>query len=134
MRKKKIYIDGDGKQFRPFISVTDIVKIYKIIIKNNNLPSFICNLVSFNNTISDIAIKISKILKVDKKFINFKNNLIDKRNYKVGSKEFIKYFGKTFKFSSFSKEIKFLEKNMKKYNIKKNRQTIRMKFYKKILL
>ena len=134
MRRKKIYIDGDGKQFRPFISVNDIVKIYKIIIKKNNLPSFVCNLVSFNNTISDIASKISEILKIDKKLINFKDNLIDKRNYKVGSKKFKKYFGKSFKFSSFSKEIKFLEKNMKKYHIKKNRQTIRMKFYKKILL
>ena len=30
---RKIFIDGDGKQFRPFISVSDIVKIYKYIIK-----------------------------------------------------------------------------------------------------
>tara|TARA_A100001011_G_scaffold397127_1_gene497154 strand:- start:18349 stop:19326 length:978 start_codon:yes stop_codon:yes gene_type:complete len=134
MRKKKIYIDGDGKQFRPFISVSDIVKIYIHIIKKNNLPSFICNLVSFNNTIADIATKISKILKVDKKLINFKNNLVDKRNYKVGSKKFTKYFGKNFKFANFSTEIKILEKNMKKFKIKKNDQTIRMKFYKKKLL
>lgn len=134
MRKKQIYIDGDGKQFRPFISVSDIVKIYKHIIKKNNLPSFICNLVSFNNTITDIANKISKILKVDKDLINFKNNLVDKRNYKVGSKKFKKFFGRNFKFASFSKEIKTLEKNMKKFKIKKNEQTIRMKFYKKKLL
>ncbi len=134
MRKKKIFIDGDGKQFRPFISVSDIVKIYKYIIKKNNLPSFVCNLVSFNNTITDVATKISKILKVDKELINFKNNLVDKRNYKVGSKIFRKYFGRNFKFASFSTEIKTLEKNMKKFKIKKNDQTIRMKFYKKKLL
>ncbi len=134
MRKKKIFIDGDGKQFRPFISVNDIVKIYTYIIKKNNLPSFVCNLVSFNNTITDVATKISKILKVDEELINFKNNLVDKRNYKVGSKRFRKYFGRNFKFASFSSEIKALEKNMKKFKIKKNDQTIRMKFYKKKLL
>ena len=79
-------------------------------------------------------LQISKILKVDEELINFKNNLVDKRNYKVGSKIFRKYFGRNFKFASFSTEIKTLEKNMKKFKIKKNDQTIRMKFYKKKLL
>ena len=134
MKRNKIYIDGDGKQFRPFISVSDIIKVYEKIIKNNNQPSFICNLVSFNKTISDIAIDITKILKVNSNLINFKKNLVDKRNYKVGSNNFKKYFGKNFKFSSFSNEIKLLKQNMKKFNIKMNTQTIRMKFYKKNLL
>ena len=53
IKNKKIFIDGDGKQFRPFISVRDICRIYEIIIKKDNLPSFICNLVSFNSTIKD---------------------------------------------------------------------------------
>ena len=43
--KKKIFVDGDGNQYRPFISINDICKIYNILIKNNLLPSFICNLV-----------------------------------------------------------------------------------------
>ena len=134
IKKKQIYIDGDGKQFRPFISVNDILKIYEQIIKTKNMKSFTCNLVSFNATISDIALNICKILKVEKKMILFKGNVIDKRNYKVGSKIFKKHFGKNFKFSNFASEIKSLGKNMKKFNIKKNINTIRMKFYKKNLV
>ena len=98
------------------------------------MKSFYFNLVSFNATISDIALNICKILKVEKKMILFKGNVIDKRNYKVGSKIFKKNFGKNFKFSNFASEIKTLGKNMKKFNIKKNINTIRMKFYKKNLV
>ena len=134
MKGKKIFIDGDGKQFRPFISVTDIVKIYKYLIKNKNLPSFICNLVSFNATVESIAYNICKTLNIRNNLIYFNQKTVDKRNYKVGSKNFKKFFGKKFRFSSFSKEIKILQKNMKKYKIKNNSQTIRMKFYKKKLL
>ncbi len=133
INKKQIFIDGDGKQFRPFISVNDILKIYSQIISTHNMKSFICNLVSFNATISDIALNICKILKVQKKLILFKGNFVDKRNYKVGSKTFKKHFGKNFKFSNFASEIKSLGKNMKKFNTKKNINTIRMKFYKRNL-
>ena len=133
MKGKKIFIDGDGKQFRPFISVSDIIKIYKHLIKNNYLPSFICNLVSFNATVSTIAKSVCKILKINENLIYFKEKSVDKRNYIVGSKNFKKYFGKNFKFSSFSREVKFLKKNMIKHKIKNNNQTIRMKFYKRKL-
>ena len=133
MKKKKIYIDGDGKQFRPFIAVNDIINIYKRIILDENMPSFICNLVSFNATIQILAQNIKKILKAKDNQILFKKKMVDKRNYKVGSKTFNKYFGKNFKFSSFKTEIKILEKQMKLNNITNNNQTIRMKFYKKIL-
>lgn len=133
-RKKTIYIDGDGSQYRPFIAIKDICKIYEIIINKKNMPSFICNLVSFNSKISDLAFKISKILKTDKKLIKFKKNFSDKRNYLVGSRNFYKYFGKNFKFSTFSKEIKILKRNILKYNIKIDQNTIRMKFYKKKLI
>lgn len=134
IKKKQIYIDGDGKQFRPFISVTDILKIYDQIINTTNMKSFICNLVSFNAMISDIALDICRILKVDKKLISFKGNFVDKRNYKVGSKIFKKHFGKNFKFSNFDTEVKNLGKNMEKFKIKKNINTIRMQFYKKNLI
>ena len=132
IKNKKIFIDGDGKQFRPFISVRDICKIYKIIINKNQLPSFICNLVSFNSTIKDIALQICKILKKNKQMINFNDKFFDKRNYVVGSKVFKKYFGKNYKFSSFRKEIDFLKKNIIKYKLNFNTSTIRMKFYKKL--
>ena len=132
IKNKKIYIDGDGKQFRPFISVKDVCRIYKTIIKQNQLPSFICNLVSFNSTIKDIALKICKILRKKKKMINFNNRFFDKRNYVVGSKVFNKYFGKNYKFSSFNKEIKYLKNNIVKYKLRFNTNTIRMKFYRKL--
>lgn len=132
IKNKKIFIDGNGKQFRPFISVRDICRVYKKIIKQNHLPSFICNLVSFNSTIKDIALQICKILKKNKKMINFNDKFFDKRNYIVGSKVFNKYFGKNYKFSSFKKEIEFLKKNIIKYKLNFNTSTIRMKFYKKL--
>ncbi len=133
MKKKKIEIDGDGKQYRPFISVNDVCNIYEKLISNDKLPSFVCNIVSFNSKIHNVAFKICNILKVDKKIITFKNNSTDKRNYIVGSKKFIKYFGKNFKFANFSKEILHLRKGLKKNKIDFSKNTIRMKFYKNIL-
>lgn len=133
LKRKKIIIDGDGNQFRPFISVNDVCKIYDILISKKNLPSFICNIVSFNSKIRDIAFQICKILKVNTRIIQFKNNFSDKRNYNVGSKNFKKFFGNKFKFSKFSFEINTLKKNLKKYKIDFNKNTIRMKFYKGIL-
>lgn len=132
IKNKKIFIDGDGKQYRPFISVRDICKIYKILIKKKQLPSFICNLVSFNSTIKDIALEISKILKKKEEMISFNNKFFDKRNYIVGSKVFYKYFGKNYRFSSFKKEIEYLKKNIIKYKLDFSTSTIRMKFYKKL--
>ena len=52
MNNEKIIIDGDGKQWRPFISLSDICGIYHYILKRKKFPSFICNLVSFNSTLS----------------------------------------------------------------------------------
>ena len=133
MNQKKIFVDGDGNQYRPFISINDICKIYNILIKNNLLPSFICNLVSFNSKISFIAEKICKILNCNLNLIQYKKNFSDKRNYIVGSKNFKKYFGAKFKFSKFEKEIINLKKNLKKYKINSGVNTIRMEFYKKKL-
>ena len=133
MKNKKIEIDGDGNQYRPFISVKDVCNIYDKLVTNDKLPSFVCNIGSFNSKIRNIAFKICDILKVDKKIINFKNNSKDKRNYIVGSKNFKKYFGKNFRFSNFEKEIIDLKKNLKKNKIDFNKNTVRMKFYKNIL-
>ena len=132
INKKKIFIDGDGMQFRPFISVSDILKIYGKIISNNSFSSFICNLVSFNSTVKSIAYKTCKILKINNNNILFNDKFFDKRNYIVGSKNFKKIFGSNFKFSSFEKEILNLKKNILKHKIRVNTKTIRMKFYKKL--
>jgi len=51
----------------------------------------------------------------------------------VGSKNFKKYFGNKFKFSKFDEEINYLKKNLKKYKINFNKNTVRMNFYKDIL-
>ena len=91
IKKKNIVIDGDGNQFRPFISVNDVCKIYDILISKSDLPSFICNIVSFNSKIKDIAYQICKILKLDRKIVKFRKNFSDKRNYNVGSKNFKKF-------------------------------------------
>ncbi len=133
LKKKEITIDGDGNQYRPFISVNDVCKIYDLLIENDKLPSFISNIVSFNSKIKDIAFKICKILKSSKKNIIFKKSFSDKRNYNVGSKNFKKFFGRKLKFSKFEFEIKNLSKNLKKYKINFDKNTIRMKFYKDIL-
>jgi nucleoside-diphosphate-sugar epimerase len=133
MKKKEIIIDGDGNQYRPFISVNDVCKIYEILISKDNLPSFVCNIGSFNSKIKSIAYRICKILNVNKQIIKFKKNSNDKRNYIVGSKNFKKYFGANFKYSKFDLEIKQLKTNLKKYKINYNKNTVRMNFYKDIL-
>ena len=108
-------------------------KIYDILVLKDKLPSFICNIVSFNSKIRTIAYKICDILKVNKKIVKFKKNFSDKRNYNVGSKNFSQFFGTNFKFSKFNYEIKNLRINLKKNNINFNKNTVRMKFYKDIL-
>jgi nucleoside-diphosphate-sugar epimerase len=127
-----LLIDGNGEQFRPFISVKDIVKVYDFIInKKEKLPSFICNLVAFNSSIKDIAFKILNTLKTNSK-VKFKENFADNRNYKIKSKYFKNLFSTKFTFSIFEKEILELKNFIKKNRIKKNLGTIRLKFYKKI--
>lgn len=130
VHKKKIIIDGNGRQHRPFISLKDVSKIYEILVKNK-YPSFICNLVSFNSTISDIAKNVCKALKIDETVIKYKNYNPDKRNYFVGSKIFKRYF-KNFIFSSFKKDIVELRDSIKKNKEKISSKTIRIKFYKKL--
>ena len=134
IHNKNIIIDGDGEQYRPFLSLNDVTNVYKFILKNDKkLGSFICNLVSFNLKIKTLAHKILKIINNKNTKVIFNPENKDKRNYIVGSKNFTKIFGKKFKFSNFATEIKNLFNQMKAHNIKLNTSTIRMKYYKKIL-
>lgn len=130
MRKNKIKVDGDGKQWRPFISLTDVAKIYKILIANETYPSFVTNLVSFNSTIRELAFKVIKHFKGSTNQIEFNMHNKDARNYRTKSINLKKYF-KNIKFSSFNYEINQLIKGIKKYKIQSNVSTVRMKFYKK---
>ena len=81
-----------------------------------------------------ISKKICRVLKIKKNLILFNKKTTDNRNYIVGSKNFKKYFGKKFKYSNFSYEILNLKKNIQKFKIQNNNQTIRMKYYKKKLI
>ena len=128
-----ISVDGDGKQWRPFISLTDVGRIYEKIISKSGLPSFVMNLVAFNSTIRNLAFKVIKYFKKSEKDINFVSKNKDPRNYKTSSKNLKKYF-KNIKFTDFNYEIKQLIKGIKKYKIKSNISTIRMKFYKERFL
>ena len=74
INRKKIFIDGDGMQFRPFISVNDILQVYEKIIYNNSFSSFICNLVSFNSTIKTIAKKIASVFRINENLILYNKN------------------------------------------------------------
>jgi nucleoside-diphosphate-sugar epimerase len=132
IKKGKITINGDGMQWRPFISLTDVAKIYDRVISQSKLPSFIINLVAFNSTIKDLAYKVLKYFKAPKKQAEFIVLNKDNRNYRTKSNNFKKYF-KKFKYSNFNNEIKELIIGIKKYKIKSDSYTVRMKFYKKKL-
>jgi len=131
IERKNIVINGDGKQWRPFVSVQDIANIYTILV-SRKAQSFICNLVAFNLKISDLAIKVSKILKIPKENIVYKKDNNDLRNYKISNKKFQKLFA-GFKFTSLDKEVLALKKHYIKFKTKRNIRTIRMLFYKKKL-
>jgi nucleoside-diphosphate-sugar epimerase len=132
---KKLIIDGDGKQFRPFISIKDLINIHIHIIKHaEKLHSFICNLVSFNSNIIDLARKIRRVLKSKSKIEFKKYSNIDKRNYNVGSKYFKNIFGKKYKFLKLNNEIKNLHNFFKNKRTKIDLNTaVRLNFYKKYL-
>lgn len=130
IKGKKIIVDGDGRQWRPFISVNDICKIYNYVLTKKKLPSFKCNLVAFNSTVKEILNEILKVLPSSRNITIFNNKNFDKRNYKVGSKVFKKYF-KNFRFTVFSKEINNLKKKMISNKTVKNKKNIRVLFYKK---
>ncbi len=125
-----ITVDGDGKQWRPFISLTDVSKIYEKIISRDELPSFVINLVAFNSTIRNLAFKIVKYFGLSNKNINFVSKNKDLRNYKTSSKNLKKYLGKI-RFTNLNYEISNLIKGIKRYKLKSNETTIRMQFYKR---
>ena len=130
IKNKFITINGDGMQWRPFISVNDITKIYHTILGNDKLPSFIMNLATFNMKIKDLAQKVVKYFKGKQHNIKFNNINFDNRNYKVGSENFKKYI-KNFKPTLLNKELKLLSEGIKKNKLTYDATTVRMKFYKK---
>ena len=89
MQVKKIVINGDGNQWRPFISVNDVCNVYNILISKKP-QSFICNLVAFNLKIKKLAEKVCKILKAPKTAIIYNKDNVDLRNYHVSQNKFKK--------------------------------------------
>lgn len=125
---RKIQVDGDGQQYRPFISINEICLIYHSIIRqNNSLSSFRANIVGFNSTIKNILLKIKKTLKIKAEYSFSKSN-IDKRNYKITNN--LKKFKIKIKKSNFDKEIKILKNKFSSNKIKYDKKTVRILFYK----
>ncbi len=131
LNNKKITIDGDGKQSRPFLSVNDVSRIYEYIIRKN-MESFIVNVLAFSTNINSLSKKIIKLLKKPKSLIKFNPSNRDHRNYNVGSKNFRKYF-KGFKFTKIEKDLKKLIKQIRIKKFRPNATTVRVKFYEKKL-
>lgn len=131
IKNKKIIINGDGEQWRPFVSVTDICNIYLLLI-NKKKKSFVCNAVSFNLKINDLANLVCEIFNAKKNSIVYKPNNFDLRNYKVSNNKFLKEF-KGFKFSELRKEVIKLKQYIISNDIEENEQTVRMLYYKKKL-
>lgn len=130
LKNRKITINGDGMQSRPFLSVNDISRIYDNIITKNP-KSFIVNVLAFSINIKILSKKIIKILKKPSNFISYDLSKKDHRNYNVGSKNFKKFF-KQFKFTSLDYDLKKMINHIKNKKLKPNVNTIRVKFYEKI--
>jgi nucleoside-diphosphate-sugar epimerase len=131
LNNKEITINGDGRQSRPFLSVMDVSRIYDYIIKKNP-SSFIVNVVAFNNNIRSLSKKIIKLLDKPNDLVKFDYANNDHRNYNVGSKNFKKFF-KNFKFTPLQDDLKKMTKKIKSQKLKLNTNSVRVKFYKKIL-
>lgn len=131
LNNKKITINGDGRQSRPFLSVIDVSRMYDYIIKKNP-GSFIVNVVAFSSNIRSLSKKIIKLLKKPNNLVKFDYANGDHRNYDVGSKNLRKFF-KNFKFTPLLHDLKKLTKKIKSQKLKLNTNSVRVKFYKKIL-
>ena len=131
-KEKKIIVDGAGNQWRPFISIKDVARIYRKVIEMKK-KSYVCNLVGFNMQIKDIAKKITRCLKTKKNVIKFNKKNFDQRDYKIENTKFKEIF-KNFKFSNFNEAIFELYRNFKKLKIRESNKNIRMKFYRKKFL
>ena len=82
--KKEITINGNGKQRRPFIHVSDISEIYHRVLKlpKANIRSQILNIGMGNYTISEVANKIKMALK-EEIAIKYSPVNVDHRDYEV---------------------------------------------------
>ena len=81
---------------------------------------------------SYLSKKIIKLLKKPNNLVKFDYANSDHRNYDVGSKNLKKFF-KNFKFTPLLHDLKKLTKKIKSQKLKLNTNSIRVKFYKKIL-
>lgn len=131
LNNKEITVNGDGRQSRPFLSVMDVSRMYDYIIKNEP-DSFIVNVAAFSSNIRSLSNKIIKLLKKPKELVKFDYANGDHRNYDVGSKNFKKFF-RNFKYTPLIYDLKKMTKKIKSQKLKLNKNSVRVKFYKKIL-
>lgn len=131
-KKQTLKIDGDGMQWRPFVSVKDVSRIYELIL-NKGKKSAIYNLVSFNFKVLEMAKKILKLYNLKINNLSYVGKNKDKRNYRVSNIKLLKDFP-SFKFTDFNKDFKLLVSKLIKDKINKNIKTIRLKFYKKLFI
>ena len=86
LMKGKIYVHSDGSQCRPFIHISDLVNIFKNIIKapaeSVSGKVFNSGNRNLNMTIGDVAHRVSCIIPAR---IEYKKNIIDTRSYALDS-------------------------------------------------
>lgn len=89
---KKIMING-GEQYRTNITNNDMVNIYKLMLEvpDRKIAGEIFNVSFENYTVLQTAEIVKDVIGNDIK-IEVKNNMIDKRSYRLDSTKFIKHF------------------------------------------
>lgn len=125
IKNKKINVFG-GSQYRPNLTLKDMVNIYHFFIKKNLTGTY--NVGFENDKIIDIAKKISD--KINKAVIN-RSKSNDKRSYRLDSTKLLLAGYK--KVSNIDDEIVNLQKYFFSKNFKFTNNMIRIKFLKKIL-
>ncbi len=116
--KREINVFCSGKQWRPLISVNDAAQAYINLIntKNKDINKQVINVLAFNETIKELALKIQIIVKPTK---NIKINIFDEakeiRSYKVSNKKYSKIFPHH-KFEKFADTVKNLVNKIKTYS------------------
>ena len=125
IKKRKINVFG-GTQYRPNLSLSDMISVYHFFIKKNLTGTF--NVGFENERVIDIAKKISK--KIKKTDIN-RSKSNDKRSYRLDSSKLLRKGYK--KVSNISNEIDKLQKYYFSKNFKFSDNMIRIKYLKKFL-
>lgn len=117
-QKGKIIVLASGKQWRPFISVSDVCRGYLNLLtaSTKSVNREIFNFVTYNYQIIEIAKIVKRILQPRVKVqLDVKRKLVETRSYKVSNQKIRKIL--KFPASNLEKEIKMLAKILEKQQI-----------------